>query len=91
MMTEICEEELIKLSRELRKLFIISGANDQDPRTRYAYANQRISEAEYILDSKNNYPELLQLFAELEASCEKAETRRDTFRYTNERNGVNLD
>lgn len=91
MMTEICEEQIIKLLRELRKLFIVSGTNDQDPRTRYAYACQIISDTENILDSKHDHPEFLHLFAELEASYEKAYTRREIFRSTNEGRGVKLD
>lgn len=91
MMTESdIEEDIAKLQRELRKLFI-SGANDQEPHARYAHANKIIEQAEKFLNSKNDHSELLDLFVELEASYQKAQTRRENFRSVCTRRGVKLD
>lgn len=79
----ITKERLTTLTHEVAKLFLSLEGTDQKPQSRYDHGNAKIQEALTLLKEKDQHPELHELFAKLDASCEKAEGRRDSFKERN--------
>jgi hypothetical protein len=79
----LTKERLITLTREVGKLFLSLEGTDQNPQSRYDHATAKIKEALTLLKERDRHPELHELFAKLDASCEIAETRRASFEERN--------